>query len=81
MKLFSRALLAALVLLLGACEDPLDRIQGEPGEDDNFYTGELDNRGASGQQEASTEGYTAPEGEGGEGAAPGEQQTEEGGEH
>ena len=78
MKLFSRALLAALVLLLGACEDPFDRMQGEPGEDSNFYTGELDNRGASGQQEASTEGYTAPEGEseGGEGAA-----TEEGGEH
>ena len=76
MKLFSRALLAALVLLLGACEDPLDRMQGEPGEDDNFYTGELDNRGASGQQEASTEGYTAPEGEGGAGEA-----TEAGGEH
>ena len=76
MKLFSRALLAALVLLLGACEDPLDRIQGEPGEDGNFYTGELDNRGASGQQEASTEGHPAPEGESGEGAA-----AEEGGEH
>lgn len=65
MKPFSRALLAAaLVLVLGACEDPLDRIQGEPGEDANFYTGELDNRGASGQQEASTEGHPAPEGEG-----------------
>ncbi len=81
MKLFSRALLAALVLLLGACEDPLDRMQGEPGEDGNFYTGELDNRGASGQQEASTEGYTAPAEEGGEGAASGEEHTEEGGEH
>lgn len=78
MKPFSRALLAALVLLLGACEDPLDRIQGEPGEDRNFFTGELDNRGASGQQEASTEGHPAPEGEASEGEA---EATEGGGEH
>ena len=76
MKLFSRALLAALVLLLGACEDPLDRIQGEPGEDDNFYTGETSDAENSGEGEASSEGQPAPEGEGGEGAA-----AEEGGEH
>lgn len=73
MKLFSRALLAALVLLLGACEDPLDRIQGEPGEDGNFFTGETQDHEASGEGEASSEGHTET---GGEAEA-----TEAGGEH
>ena len=76
MKLFSRALLAALVLLLGACEDPFDRMQGEPGEDDNCYTGETLDAENSGEGEASSEGRTEAGGEAGEAEA-----TEEGGEH
>lgn len=56
MKPFSRALLAALVLLLGACEDPFDRIQGEPGEDGNLYTGEVPNEETLDQGEAAGEG-------------------------
>ena len=35
MKLVSRTLLLTLlVVVLGACEDPWDRVQGEPSEDD-----------------------------------------------
>lgn len=56
MKLLSRVLLAALVLLLGACEDPYDRVQGEPGEDANFYTGEVPNDATMDQGEAAGEG-------------------------
>lgn len=71
MKPFSRALLAALVLLLGACEDPLDRMQGEPGEDNNFYTGEYSNEDSD-AGEASSEAQNEAGEDHSEGAVGGE---------
>ena len=77
MKLLSRVLLAALVLVLASCEDPLDRVQGEPGEDNNYFTGEVPNDETMDQGEAAGEGTQPGAGEGySEGEAAGDEQGE-----
>ncbi len=58
MNIVSRTLLLTLlVVVLGACEDPWDRVQGEPSEDDGVAAIDMgEGEGAEEGGEAAEEG-------------------------